>query len=194
MALQSSPNMSEKSYRDSIQSLNSLESITSDFGDSLLSTLNLEFSKFDITLPMNVEAKGPITERDLEFSPAVANAEAIINHFEKLDSVSTLETPPPTPPRRTESLDKNGKNLLSFEEMLLSDETRFLTGSSNETLVGGKPLHEEMDEFERMLTSTKTKHISATPNRMVDVFRVNVVGNHFKRRSKCHIAPNISPW
>jgi hypothetical protein len=58
-------------------------------------------------------------------------------------------------------------------------------------LVGGKPLYEEMDEFERMLTSTKTKHISATPNRMVDVYSIHVVRNHLQCGSERDITSNL---
>jgi hypothetical protein len=61
-------------------SLNSLESITSDFGDSLLSSLQFEFSKFDITLPPEND-DATITEKDLESSAAVSNADAIIEHL-----------------------------------------------------------------------------------------------------------------
>jgi hypothetical protein len=153
------PQMSQKSYRDSLTSLNSFESITSDFGDSLLSSLQLEFSKFDITLPpVEKQANLGITAKDLEASAAVANADAIIEHLEKLEQMPV--------PRQVELPPVPEKKLLSFEEMLESSDTKYLSNDSF--------MSEEMDEFERMLHNTKTKHISATPNRMADVFHFNI--------------------
>jgi hypothetical protein len=178
-------------YRNSMASLDSLDSslsISADFGSDLLSSLNFELSKFDISLPETDDKQtvvSNITEEDLEASAAVANADAIIEHFEKLDTKKyprfSVQVPPKQDPepimKRSNSLTGTEKALekkaVSFEEMLQSGQTKFLSASDS-TSSHSKPAYQEIDEFEKMLTSTKTKHISATPDQMSEVFHFNV--------------------
>ncbi|KAJ3315286.1 hypothetical protein HDV04_003679 [Boothiomyces sp. JEL0838] len=163
---------------------------SSDFSASLLSSLDLDFDKFDLTLKnddttltnspvlptekktspihkpslqrkpvhrSSLLSEPEITSADLTSSPALHNADAILQHFESFASSprSRLSSPP---------LDL---------KLDAPQSPTILPPRSNSVSLGNehisKPEMSKMlstGDFEKMLTTAGTKHLSSTPDIM----------------------------